>query len=157
MNNLLLASAVGIGGTVFMDLWSVLLNRVFAIAPPNWGLVGRWAFHLKHGVVFHSDIQNAQETAAETRIGWAFHYGVGIIYGVLFIALMGADWLKDPSFLPVWVFSVATIAAGWFLLHPGLGLGIALSKTPNPHFGRAMGLLGHTVFGLGMWCTALLL
>ena len=41
MSNLLLATAVGIGGTVFMDLWSVLLNRVFAIAPPNWGLVGR--------------------------------------------------------------------------------------------------------------------
>ena len=80
-----------------------------------------------------------------------------IMEGVVFIALIGADWLRDPSFLPVWVFSVATIAAGWFLLHPGLGLGIALSKTPNPHFGRAMGLLGHTVFGLGMCCTALLL
>lgn len=80
MSNLLLATAVGIGGTVFMDLWSVLLNRVFAIAPPNWGLVGRWVFHLKHGVVFHSDIQIAQETAGETRIGWAFHYGVGIIF-----------------------------------------------------------------------------
>ena len=78
-----------------MDLWSVLLNRVFAIAPPNWGLVGRWVFHLKHGVVFHSDIQIAQETAGETRIGWAFHYGVGIIYGVLFIALIGADWLRE--------------------------------------------------------------
>ena len=114
MSNLLLATAVGIGGTVFMDLWSVLLNRVFAIAPPNWGLVGRWVFHLKHGVVFHSDIQIAQETAGETRIGWAFHYGVGIIYGVLFIALIGADWLREPSFLPVWVFSIATIAAGWF-------------------------------------------
>ena len=111
MSNLLLASAVGIGGTVLMDLWSVLLNRVFAIAPPNWGLVGRWVFHLKHGVVFHSDILTAEETAGETRIGWAFHYGVGIIYGVLFIALIGADWLRDPSFLPVWVFSVATIPA----------------------------------------------
>ena len=156
MSNLFLASAVGIGGTVFMDLWSVLLNRVFAIAPPNWGLVGRWVFHLKHGVVFHSDIQTEQETAGETYIGWAFHYGVGIIYGVVFIALIGADWLRDSSFLRVWVFSVTTLAAGWFLLHPGLGLGIALSKTPNPHFVRAMGLLGHSVFGFGMWGTALL-
>ena len=38
MSNLLLASAVGIGGTVFMDLWSVLLNRVIAIAPPQLGV-----------------------------------------------------------------------------------------------------------------------
>ncbi len=126
------------------------LNRFFAIEPPNWGLVGRWVFHLKHGVVFHPDIQAAQKAVGKIRIGWAFHYGVSIVYGVLFIALIGADWLGEPSFLPVWVFPIAQSPRDGFYCIPAWELGIALLKTPNPLFGRAMGLLGHTVFGLGI-------
>ena len=47
MSNLLLASAVGIGGTVVMDIWSVLLNRVFAIAPPQLGIGWQMGVPLK--------------------------------------------------------------------------------------------------------------
>lgn len=50
-----------------------------------------------------------------------------------------------------------TVAAGWFLLQPGLGIGWAASKTPNPNKVRALNLAAHTVFGLGLWLTALLI
>ena len=40
---------------------------------------------------------------------------------------------------------------------PGLGIGWAASKTPNPTKVRALNLLAHTVFGLGLWLTALLI
>jgi hypothetical protein len=53
------------------------------------------------------------------------------------------------------VFSVLTIAAGWFVLQPGMGLGWAAAKTPAPWKARGFGLLAHTVFGLGMWAVAL--
>ena len=66
-------------------------------------------------------------------------------------------WLSAPNFLPLWIFAILTIGAGWFLLHPGLGLGWALAKTAAPWKGRVLGLMAHTVFGLGMWVGALAL
>ena len=67
---------------------------------------------------------------------------------------LDADWLAAPTFLPVWIFALITIAAGWFLLQPGMGLGWAAARTANPGKARIMGLIAHTVFGLGMWAAA---
>ncbi len=156
--NLWLAGAVmGLLGTVAMDLWAIFLNRTFDIPGPNWRNVGRWVNHLGRGRVFHDDIGAADVTANEPASGWALHYGVGIAYGIIFAVAAGAAWFADPDLVPLMVFAWITIAAGWFLLHPGLGLGWALSKTATPWKGRAMGLVAHTVFGLGMWIGALLM
>ena len=59
--------------------------------------------------------------------------------------------------LPAWIFGIATLAFGWFLLQPGLGLGWAASRTPNPAKVRALNLVSHTVFGVGLYLTALLI
>ena len=146
---------IGAGGTIAMDLWALVLNKVFGQALPNWGNVGRWTGHLPRGVIFHDDIGVVEPIKAEVAIGWALHYAVGIAYGVIFVLLAGMGWVAAPTFLPVWIFAIVTIGAGWFLLHPGMGLGWALAKTDNPWRGRVMGLLAHTVFGLGMYLTAL--
>ncbi|KUF12802.1 DUF2938 domain-containing protein [Pseudoponticoccus marisrubri] len=146
---------IGLGGTIAMDLWALLLNRTLGQGLPNWGNVGRWVGHLP-GRVFHDDIGAATPLPGETAIGWAFHYAVGIFYGVIFMLLVGPGWAAAPTFLPAWIFALVTIAAGWFLLQPGMGLGWALSRTETPMKGRAMGLVAHTVFGLGMWVTALI-
>lgn len=157
MDLLMIGVLMGLGGTLAMDVWAIALNRAVGQPLPNWGNVGRWAAHVPRGTVFHDSISDAAPIPGETGIGWAVHYGVGVVYGVLFILLAGASWLSNPTFLPVWVFSILTIAAGWFLLHPGMGLGWALSRTAEPWKGRAMGLLAHTVFALGLWSVALLL
>lgn len=146
---------MGIGGTLAMDIWAIALNRTAGLPLPNWGNVGRWAAHVPRGTVFHDSISDAEPVPQETGIGWAVHYGVGIVYGVVFMLLAGQDWLTHPAFLPVWVFSILTIAAGWFLLQPGMGLGWALSRTPAPWKGRWLGLLAHTAFAIGMWVVAL--
>jgi hypothetical protein len=49
------------------------------------------------------------------------------------------------------------VAAGWFLLQPGLGLGVAASRLPHPNRVRALNLAAHVVFGLGLYATALLI
>ena len=71
--------------------------------------------------------------------------------------MQGPDWVEAPAFLPLWGFSIVTIAAGWFLLQPGMGLGWAASQTPSPWKVRGMGLIAHSWFGLGMWLAALAL
>lgn len=70
--------------------------------------------------------------------------------------LVGPGWFAEPTFLPAWIWAIVTVAAGWFLLQPGLGIGWAASKTPNPTKVRVLNLAAHTVFGLGLWLTALL-
>jgi hypothetical protein len=146
---------MGLGGTIVMDLWALALNRITGAPLPNWAFVGRWVAHVAKGKVFHDDIAQAAPVQSELTIGWVFHYAVGVIYGIFFAMIAGAAWLAMPSFVPVWIYALVTIAAGWFLLHPGLGLGWALSKTPTPWKSRGLGLIAHTWFGLGMWIGAL--
>lgn len=146
---------MGIAGTALMDVWALVLERFAGVARPNWGAVGRWVVEVTRGRVFHESIGDVAELPGESRIGWAFHYVVGAIFGVAFVILAGAGWLAEPTFVPVWVFSLLTIGFGWFLLQPGLGVGWAASKTPTPWRARGLGLLAHTVFGIGMWGIAL--
>ncbi len=156
MNGLTIGLAMGIGGTVAMDLWAFVLAKAGVAPFPNWAMPGRWMGHVFRGRVFHEAIGDASPVAQELPLGWVFHYAVGAVYGVVFVLLAGANWLASPTFLPVWIFSLLTIAAGWFLLQPGMGLGWAASKTPSPWKTRGLGLAAHTVFGLGMWIVAVL-
>ena len=149
--------AIGVGGTVFLDLWAVFLWKIFGQGAPNWAPVGRWCWHLGAGRVFHDDIGKAEVCAGEQALGWTFHYFVGIVYGVVLAIVMGPAWLDQPTLLPALIWGIATVAAGWFLLQPGLGLGWAASRTPNPTKVRALNLAGHAVFALGMWSTAMAL
>lgn len=141
---------MGLAGTLAMDVWAAILG-LFGQAKPNWAMPGRWLGHVFQGQVFHDDIGEVAAVPSENALGWGLHYGVGVLYGVIFVLLAGSAWVESPTFLPLWIFSILTIAAGWFLLQPGMGLGWAGSKTPNPTKVRIMGLLAHTVFALGMW------
>lgn len=157
LDTIFIGTLIGIGGTVAMDIWAVVLWKVFGQGAPNWAPVGRWTGHLGSGVVFHQDIGRASKVPAEQALGWVVHYAVGIVYGIVLAIVMGSEWLAAPTFLPAFVWGILTVSAGWFLLQPGLGLGWAASKTPNPMKVRAMNLVAHTIFALGMWVSALAL
>ena len=93
-----------------------------------------------------------------SRLGWIGHYVVGILYGVIFALIVGPGWLAAPRLAAgVDLRAGRRSAFGWFLLQPGLGMGWAASKTPNPGRVRLLNLAGHTVFGLGLWLTGLLI
>ncbi|MER9790575.1 DUF2938 domain-containing protein [Mesorhizobium sp. M0213] len=149
--------AIGIGATALMDVWAIFLNKAFAQPQPNWGLVGRWVWHLREGTVFHDDIGKASPYLHESVLGWAFHYAVGIVYGIILVVLAGTAWLTAPTFLPAFILGIVTVGAGWFLLAPGMGAGWAASKRPNPMQVRALNLVSHTVFAIGLFGTALLI
>jgi hypothetical protein len=150
--------AIGIGATILMDIWAVILGKLTGSGLPNWGPPGRWLWHLfAKGTVFHDDIGKAEPYKHEVALGWVFHYVVGAIYGIMLVILTGPYWLLAPTFLPAWIWGIVTIAGGWFLLQPGLGIGWAASKTPNANKVRFLGLVAHTVFGFGLYATALLI
>ena len=49
------------------------------------------------------------------------------------------------------------VGCGWFILQPGMGAGIAASKRANANMVRALNIVGHTIFAVGLWGTALLI
>ena len=75
----------------------------------------------------------------------------------MLIVFAGPGWVSNPTFLPAWILGLVTVAAGWFILQPGMGAGWAASLRPNPMQIRALNLISHTVFAVGMLATALLI
>jgi len=157
MSMVLNGIGIGLVATLAINLWALLLNRAAGMPLPNRAMMGRWAAHLTRGTVFHDSIATAQPVTHETRIGWMFHICVGSTFGVMLAVLAGRDWLAAPTLWPALIFGIVTVGFGWFLMLPGMGLGIAGAKTPNPLQVRLNGFLGHVVFGVALWVGALLL
>ncbi|MCZ8043268.1 MAG: DUF2938 domain-containing protein [Beijerinckiaceae bacterium] len=157
MDVLIRTVLIGIGATALLDLWAMLLKRVFGFPLPNWALVGRWFAHLPRGRVLHEDITRSEPVRNELAIGWAAHYAVGILFAGIVVAIWGAGWIRNPTFLPALIVGLATVGCGWFILQPGMGAGIAASKRANANTVRALNIVGHTVFAIGLWGTALLI
>jgi hypothetical protein len=150
------AAAIGVGATAVMDLWALILQRLWQIPPSNWGMVGRWIGHFPRGRFVHDSIAAAPAIRGELAIGWLAHYVIGITYAAVLLAIWGWDWARQPTLLPALMVSLIALLAPFFLLQPGMGLGIAGSRTPNPTATRLRSVLNHTVFGLGLYLSALL-
>ncbi|HKS55407.1 MAG TPA: DUF2938 domain-containing protein [Steroidobacteraceae bacterium] len=153
---ILRAVAIGVGATVVMDLWAVLLQRLFSVQPSNWAMVGRWVGHFSHGQFRHDRIADAASIRGERALGWMVHYLTGITYGALLLGICGLAWARRPTLLPPLVLSLVALLAPFFLLQPGMGLGVAGARTPDPNATRLRSVLNHTVFGLGLYVSALL-
>jgi hypothetical protein len=149
--------AVGLGATLVMDLWTVFLNRAFAVPPSNYCLVGRWLCHMTDGAFRHPSIAAAARKPAECAIGWIAHYAIGGLFAVILVALTTPQWLRSPTLTPALVFGVVTVGFPFFLMHPSFGLGLAASKTPNPTQARLRSLMNHAAFGVGLYLSALVM
>ncbi|WP_454812965.1 DUF2938 domain-containing protein [Labrys neptuniae] len=148
---------VGIGATIVMDLWALLLKHGFAIASLDYAMVGRWIGHLPRGRLVHAGIGRTDAIPGEKAIGWLAHYAIGVVFAGLLLTVVGPDWLRHPTPLPALVFGVVSLVAPFFILQPGLGAGIAARKTPNPGIARLRSLAAHLAFGAGLYVSALLI
>ena len=148
------AVAVGVGATLFMDLWNLFLKGAFNIPSLNYCLLGRWIRYMP-GTFRHASIAAAPPKRLECPVGWAAHYTIGLLLGLVFVALTSGDWLLRPTLRPALLYGIATVVFPLFILQPALGLGIAASKTPKPTQARLKSLVTHTVFGVGLYLCAL--
>lgn len=144
------AAAIGIGATLFMDLWNLFLKRAFSIPSLNYCLLGRWLRHMPGGTFRHVSITAAQQKSFECMVGWSAHYTIGVVFALVFIVLTSGDWLARPTLLPALLYGVGTVVFPFFIMQPSLGLGIAASRTPKPAQARVKSLVTHTVFGVGL-------
>lgn len=154
LHDIISAVAIGIGATIVMDLWNLLLKRAFGIPSLDYRLLGRWLLHLPSGTFRHANIKSANAKPFEHPAGWIAHYGIGISLTVVFVLISG-DWIAHPTLVPALVYGLATVVFPFFVLQPALGLGVASSRTPKPTQARLKSLATHTVFGFGMYVSAL--
>jgi len=154
MHFLLHAVLIGVGATAVMDAWALFLRGCFGLPSLNYAMVGRWLGHLPEGQFVHRNIAQSAPVAGETAIGWAAHYLIGIAFAAMLLAVAGIEWAHRPSLWTALLFGVLSVAAPFFVLQPGLGAGVAASKTPQPNTARLRSLMTHTVFGIGLYLAA---
>lgn len=148
------AVVVGLGATLFMDLWALFLKHAFRIAPADYCLVGRWFRHMPEGTFMHASIVNAPPKRFECAVGWVAHYVIGAMYALALVALVSGAWLTRPTLLPALLFGVVSVLVPFLLMQPSFGLGMAASRTPNPTLARLRSLMAHTSFGIGLYVSA---
>lgn len=148
---------IGSGATAVIDGWSLLRRQLFGTALPDYGLVGRWLGHMPRGRFRHASIKQAAPVRAEGLLGWGAHYGIGIAFAALLLGITGPGWLQAPTLAPALLTGLATVAAPFLLMQPGMGAGIAASRTPRPNAARLQSLVTHAVFGLGLYVSARML
>lgn len=145
---------IGVGATALLDLWLVLLKRL-GVPTGSFALIGRWVAHMARGQFSHASISKAEPVSSELAIGWVTHYAVGIAFAALLVALQGAGWVQQPTFVPAILTGVVTVAMPLFVMQPAMGSGFAASNTPTPLKNCARSVTNHAVFGVGMYLAAI--
>lgn len=142
---------IGVGATMLTDLWSVIRKQAFGVPQPNFALVGRWVGHMARGGFRHDSIAAAARIPAESAIGWATHYLIGMAFAFLLPVIGGPEWLDRPTLVPALLSGALTVAAPFFIMQPAMGAGFAASRTPHPAAARFHSLVMHLVFGVGLY------
>lgn len=142
---------MGVGATVLVDLWAIARKRAFGIPPPNYAFVGRWFAHLARGRFRHESIAVSRPVRGELLLGWVAHYVVGVSFAALLLSIWGLAWVRHPTIGPALIVGIGTVVAPFLLLQPGMGAGVAASRTPRPAAARLQSLVTHTIFGLGLF------
>ena len=109
---------------------------------------------MPRGRFVHDSIAAAPPVRSERCIGWVAHYLIGIAFAAILVGVAGTAWLVSPTPGPALLVGLGTVAAPFLLMQPGMGAGIAASRTPRPASARLQSLVTHALFGLGLYGVA---
>ena len=149
--HVLAAIVIGIGATLIMDLWNVLLKRAFGIPSLDYCLLGRWIRHMPGGTFRHASIAKAPSKPLECPTGWVAHYSIGVTFALALVVATSGAWLARPTLGLALLVGIGTVVFPFFVMQPSIGLGVAGSRTPRPMQARLKSLATHTVFGVGLY------
>src|SRR5262245_1274597 len=138
-----IALVLGVGATVVIDVWAIVRWRLFNVAVPDYGLVGRWLGHMPRGRFRHERIAVAAPVRGERALGWIAHYAIGVAFAALLLMTQGREWIDHPTLGPALIVGVGTVAAPFLLMQPGMGAGLAARHTPRPVAARLQSLITH--------------
>ena len=155
MSLLLQSIVLGIGATIVIDVWAIVRRSWPGVSQPNFGLVGRWLIGVMRGRLRLSTEITSTPSRLELVCGWVAHYAIGIGFAGMLLWTAGPSWVVEPTLAPALMVGVSTVAAPFLLMQPGMGAGIAASRSPAPWSARFHSMLTHSIFGGGLYLTAL--
>lgn len=150
------AVLLGLTATIIFDVW-ILLQKCFGLPTLNFAYLGRWVANFKDQKFKHSAIKNVPEVKFEFLIGIVAHYLIGIFIASLLLMINGTLWLQKPDIYSAITVGIVTVVFPLFIMQPAMGAGVAFRNTPNPIKNSLKSTLNHTVFGLCLYWSGLLL
>ena len=141
---------IGIVANITTDLYEFTIERYLG-KTRDWHLVGRWMITIPRDSFIIDPDDDTQATSGELRLGWIFHYIVGILFAAIYLVVVHFVLNTHPSFVNAVGFGIITVVAPWFILMPALGAGMFASKAARPNFVRVLSLSVHIVFGIGLY------
>lgn len=145
---------IGAGGTFIMDIWALLLKRVFKVQGLNYAMVGRWIGHFPRGKLMHKNITTSKPIVGEAIIGIIAHYAIGVVFAAGLVFSIGVSWVDNPSIVPAIATGLITLSFLLFLMQPCFGMGIAASNSPQPHNVQMKSFIAHLIYGVGLYISA---
>jgi DUF2938 family protein len=145
------ALVTGVIATAVTDLWAWIRAPLLGVPRPDYGLVGRWFVGFVHGRFRHDSIASSPPARFERAIGWSAHYLIGIAFASALLWIVGLHWIEAPTLAPALALGIGTVVAPFLVMQPGMGAGVAASRTRNPNAARLQSLITHAVFGAGLY------
>ena len=137
----------GLIATILFDIFNYSLNYAYNIKKPKWYLLGRYFIGYRQRRYFRVSLEEDDELLW----GYIIHYIIGIIYGLFYVCL-NLLFFDYPSLLISYLFGFITVLGAWCYLMPfAYNLGFFASKTDQQFKILAQNLIGHFVFGTGLF------
>ena len=141
---------VGIGACAVFDVWQRIFQRLTAIPPSDWSIVGRWSLGVViKGKLIARDIESQTKIQHETAIGWMVHYGIAVCYAAVFNILMSSG-IVTANVTDGLSFGVISVLIPWFFFFPCLGKGMMARRTSKPLLACFLALMMHSLFGVSI-------
>src|SRR4051812_27870938 len=102
--------AIGVGATLVMDGWLLLLKRA-GVPVANFALLGRVLGYLFRGTRLRGGPAKAPAIRGEALLGWSAHYAIGIAFAALLVSATGVEWMRAPTFVPALITGIVTVLA----------------------------------------------
>lgn len=147
---------LGTTATVLFDLW-LLSQKLMGRRVLNLALLGRWIGHFRQLTFVHKNIAQASNIKLEWMIGLIAHYAIGIGFAALLLLGVGKPWLLKPDIFPALMVGVCTVVFPLLLMQPGMGGGLAFTKTATPFKNCLNSVCNHLVFGVCLYLAAILM
>ena len=142
---------LGIIATALLDFWNIARYYLFDTPLTNYEFIGRWMLYMLNGQFYHASIKASQSLPYELITGWFGHYFIGVVFAALLFLLFGLKWLEKPTFKPAIIVGMITVIVPYFIMHPGMGMGVAGYLTPNPMTIINKVIISHIVFGVTLY------
>ena len=141
----------GLVATIIFDLFNISLNIAYNIEKPKWNFLGRYFLGYKERRYVRNTLKEDDPVKNELLWGYGIHYIVGIIFG-LFYVFLNLLFFNHPSLLIAYFVGFFSVLGAWCFLMPfAYNIGFFASKTDKQFNILMQNLIGHFVFGTGLF------